>query len=205
MRFFLPISALPGSIERLIDALQTLPGIGRKTASRLAFFLLKKTESDRQRLGNAVLEATKNLQKCVECGHFSEREKCGICEDPFRDSSVICVVEDSLDLIALEKTRAFRGKYHVLGGAIAPLDGVGPEDLSLDALVARLESGEVTEVILATNPTLEGEATAAFLRKKCVNFTGTTTRLARGIPVGGDVEYADEVTLTRAFENRSMF
>jgi len=205
VRFFVPISALPGSIERLIDALQTLPGIGRKTASRLAFFLLKKTESDRQRLGNAFLDATKNLQKCAECGHFAEREKCGICENPLRDGSTLCVVEDSLDLIALEKTGAFRGKYHVLGGAIAPLDGVGPEDLSLDALVTRLESGEVTEIILATNPTLEGEATAAFLQKKCVNFTGKITRLARGIPVGGDVEYADEVTLTRAFENRSVF
>ncbi len=199
------ISALPGSIQRLIDALQTLPGIGQKTASRLAFFLLKKSDFDREKLGNAILDATKNLKKCSECGHFSEGEKCLICEDPFRDQSKICVVEDSLDLIAIEKTRAFRGKYHVLGGAIAPLDGIGPEDLSIDALVMRLQTGEVQEIILATNPTLEGEATAAFLRKKCVNFSGKTTRLARGIPVGGDVEYADEMTLTRAFENRMGF
>lgn len=200
------ISALPPSLQRLIDALQTLPGIGQKTASRLAFFLLRKSsEANRERLGNALLDATKNLRKCAECGHFSESEHCGICADPARDGSVLCVVEDALDLLAIEKTAAFRGKYHVLGGAIAPLDGIGPEDLSLNALFERLAKGEVTEIILATNPTLEGEATAAFLQRKCQNFSGKMTRLARGIPVGGDVEYVDEVTLARAFENRLSF
>ena len=166
---------------------------------------MKKSEIDREKIGRAILDATKNLKKCAECGHFSEREKCAICENPERDGQKICVVEDSLDLIAIEKTGIFRGKYHVLGGAIAPLDGVGPEHLSIDKLLRRLSENPVAEIILATNPSLEGEATAAFLRQKCAGFSGKITQIARGIPVGGDVEYADEITLARAFEGRGDF
>jgi recombination protein RecR len=199
-------SALPPSVENLIEALRVLPGVGQKTATRLAFFLLRSQESTREKLGNAVLDATKNLKKCAECGHFSEEEICGICRDDRRDASLICVVEDSLDLLAMEKTGIFKGKYHVLGGALSPIDGIGPQDLRIDELVVRLQNGEIEEIILATNPSFEGEATASLVHRKCAEiFSGSVTRLARGIPVGGDVEYADEITLTRALENRLRF
>lgn len=201
---FLSQGALPPAIEKLIESLRVLPGVGQKTAQRLAFFLLRSPEDIRTRLGSSILESAKNLKKCEECGHFSEEEKCGLCLDPNRIKDQICVVEDSLDLIAIEKTGHYSGSYHVLGGALAPLDGIGPEDLNIDSLFRRLELGSVSEIILATNPTLEGEATAALLHRKCSPFSGLrVTRLARGIPVGGDVEYADEITLSRAFENRT--
>lgn len=199
-------STLPPSVEELIDSLRILPGIGHKTATRLAFFLLRSANSTREKLGNAVLNATKNLQKCKECGHFSEMEICGVCQNPKRDTNSVCIVEDSLDLLAIEKTGAYQGVYHVLGGALSPLEGIGPEDLRIDELIKRLETGNVNEMILATNPSFEGEATAALIHRKCEAFPDVRiTRLARGIPVGGDVEYADEVTLARAFENRMQF
>ncbi len=199
-------SALPPSIEKLIESLQILPGVGQKTAARLAFFLLRSPESTRDKLGLAILNATKNLLKCEVCGHFSESPLCDICQDEKRLSSEICVIEDSLDLLAIEKTRTFRGRYHVLGGALAPLDGIGPDDLRINELIERLTSDNVQELIFATNPTLEGEATAALLQRKCAPFPHIKiTRLARGIPVGSDVEYTDEVTLARAFDNRTIF
>lgn len=182
-----------------------LPGVGQKTAARLAFFLLRNPEEMRSKLGNSILDVSLNLQKCAVCGHFSDENICVICQDERRDRSIICVVEDALDLLAVEKSSAFRGLYHVLGGALAPLDGIGPEDLEIGSLVTRLQSGDVTEVIVATNPTLEGEATASLLQRKLNVFPNLRiTRLARGIPVGGDVEYADEITLARSLENRVM-
>jgi recombination protein RecR len=205
---FYPIiqSALPPSVEQLIEALRLLPGVGQKSATRLAFFLLRNNGNARERLGNAVLDATKNLVKCSVCGHFADEEVCAICTDNTRNQHELCVVEDSLDLLAIEKTNIYRGKYHVLGGALAPLEGVGPNDLRIEELVSRLQKGGITEIILATNPTLEGEATATLVVRKCSEFPDIKiTRLARGIPVGGDVEYADEVTLSRAFENRGKF
>lgn len=199
-------SALPPSVENLIESLRILPGVGGKTATRLAFFLLRSSDATREKLGNAIINATKNLKKCSCCGHFSEREICGICSDDQRDKNIICVVEDSLDLLAMEKTKIFTGLYHILGGALSPLDGIGPQDLRIEELVARLQNGETKEIILATNPSFEGEATASLVHRKCEEvFTGNITRLARGIPVGGDVEYADEITLTRALENRMRF
>jgi len=198
--------ALPSSIETLIESLQVLPGVGQKTATRLAFFLLRSSEETRAKLGNAILKATHALQKCRECGHFSEDYLCGICADNRRSDDIICVVEDSLDLLAMEKTGKFLGRYHVLGGALSPIDGIGPQDLRIDELVKRLHRGTVKELILATNPTFEGEATAALVSRKCEVFPNIRiTRLARGIPVGGDVEYADEITLSRALENRMAF
>ncbi|QQS59045.1 recombination protein RecR [Candidatus Peregrinibacteria bacterium] len=199
-------SGLPPSLERLIEALRMLPSVGQKTATRLAFFLLRKPEEVRHRLGNAILEAGISLKKCEICGHFSEETYCDICQDDTREKNRICVVEDSLDLLAIERTGSYRGLYHVLGGALAPLEGIGPGDIRIHELVSRLEHGDVSEIILATNPTLEGEATATLVVRKCESFQGLImTRLARGIPVGGDVEYADEITLTRALENRLRY
>lgn len=204
--FFRMSSGFPPSLERLVEALRTLPGIGQKTATRLAFFLLRKPEEVRQKLGNAILEAGRSLKKCESCGHFSEETLCDICQNDTREKDRICVVEDSLDLLALERTGSYRGMYHVLGGALAPLEGIGPGDIRIDELVKRLEGGSFSEMILATNPTLEGEATATLVVRKCEVFPQLTiTRLARGIPVGGDVEYADEVTLARALENRLRY
>ncbi len=197
--------SLPVPIENLIESLRMLPGVGQKTAARLAFFLLRNPEEMRSKLGNSILDVSLNLQKCAVCGHFSDENICVICQDERRDRSIICVVEDALDLLAVEKSSAFRGLYHVLGGALAPLDGIGPEDLEIDSLVTRMQSGDVTEVIVATNPTLEGEATASLLQRRLNVFPNLRiTRLARGIPVGGDVEYADEITLARSLENRVM-
>lgn len=199
-------SALPPSLNRLIEALQTLPGIGRKTAARLAFFLLRNDRNLRERLGKAILEVTDGLQRCKRCANFAEGELCAICADDNRDRSVLCVVEDALDLLAIEKTGAYRGKYLVLGGALSPLEGIGPEDLRLAELVDLVKTQPIQEVIIASNPTLEGEATAALVQRRLVPFPELRiTRLARGIPVGGDVEFADEITLARSLENRVGF
>lgn len=198
--------SLPDQVENLIESLRMLPGVGRKTAARLAFFLLRNPEDIRIKLGHSILSATEGLRKCQLCGHFSSNELCEICADEKRDHTMICIIEDSLDLLAVEKTGAYSGTYHVLGGALAPLDGIGPEDLRIPELVRRIESEGVRELIIATNPTLEGEATAALIQRKTAPFAGIRlTRLARGIPVGGDVEYADEITLARSLENRVVF
>jgi recombination protein RecR len=191
-----------GAVQDLIDELGRLPGIGPKSAQRIAFHILSSDPADIDRL-SAVLQRVKNeVRFCRICGNVAEAEECRICRDPRRDPSVICVVEEPKDVIAVERTREFRGRYHVLGGAISPIDGIGPDDLRVRELLQRLADGVVTELILATDPNLEGEATATYLARM-IRPTGiTVSRLASGLPVGGDLEYADEVTLGRAFSGR---
>jgi recombination protein RecR len=191
-----------GALQDLVDELSHLPGIGPKSAQRIAFHLLSADPADVERLTTAVAEVKRRIRFCETCGNVAESEQCRICRDPRRDRSVICVVEEPKDVVALERTREFRGVYHVLGGAISPIDGVGPDDLRVASLMARLASGEVTEVILATDPNIEGEATASYLARTIAPLGLTVTRLASGLPVGGDLEYADEVTLGRALEGR---
>lgn len=193
-----------GAVQDLIDELGRLPGIGPKSAQRIAFHLLQSETVDVQRLVTALTEVKARVRFCAVCGNVAEAEQCRICLDPRRDATVICVVEEPKDVVAIERTREFRGRYHVLGGAISPMDGVGPDDLRIKELMTRLASGEVTEVIIATDPNLEGEATAAYLSKFLRTLEIRTTRLASGLPVGGDLEYADEVTLGRAFEGRRL-
>jgi recombination protein RecR len=191
-----------GAVQDLIDELGRLPGIGPKSAQRIAFHLLQTESDDVTRLVTALTEVKARVRFCEECGNVSEAEKCRICADPRRDQTAICVVEEPKDVVAIERTREFRGKYHVLGGAISPIDGIGPDDLRVRELLTRLASGEVQEVIIATDPNLEGEATATYLSRLLRDVGLTVTRLASGLPVGGDLEYADEVTLGRAFEGR---
>ena len=197
------MSAYAKPVEVLIDELGRLPGIGPKSAQRIAFHLLKADRMDSQRLADAVLAMKDNVSFCERCFNVAEGTECRICGDPDRDPSVICVVEEPKDIAALEKTGAFTGRYHVLLGAINPLEGVGPESLKIKELALRLASEPVTEVILCTNPNLEGETTAAFIATKVLApFEVSVTRLASGLPVGGDLEYADELTLGRALEGR---
>jgi recombination protein RecR len=191
-----------GVVQDLIDELGRLPGIGPKSAQRMAFHLLAADEADVRRLANAMLEVKARVRFCAVCGNVAEAEQCKICRDPRRDPSVICVVEESKDVVAIERTREFRGRYHVLGGAISPIEGIGPDELRIRELMQRLADGTVTEVILATDPNLEGEATATYLTRMLKPMGLRVTRLASGLPVGGDLEYADEVTLGRAFEGR---
>lgn len=191
-----------GAVQDLIDELGRLPGVGPKSAQRIAFFLLESDEEDVARLAKALTEVKARVRFCTICGNVAEDTECRVCRDPRRDLSVICVVEESKDVVAIERTREFRGRYHVLGGAISPIDGVGPDDLRLRELMARLADGVVQEVILATDPNMEGEATAAFVARLLAPLGLTVSRLASGLPVGGDLEYADEVTLGRAFEGR---
>ena len=191
-----------GAVQDLIDELGRLPGVGPKSAQRIAFHLLQADSDDVTRLVTALTEVKARVRFCEECGNVSEAEKCRICADPRRDQTAICVVEEPKDVVAIERTREFRGKYHVLGGAISPIDGIGPDDLRVRELMTRLASGEVQEVIIATDPNLEGEATATYLSRLLRDVGLTVTRLASGLPVGGDLEYADEVTLGRAFEGR---
>ncbi len=191
-------------MQDLIDELGRLPGVGPKSAQRIAFHLLQSDPADIRRLVAALTEVTDKVKFCVICGNVSAEEQCRICRDTRRDASVICVVEEPKDVVAIEKTREFRGRYHVLGGAISPIEGVGPDDLRIKELVHRLASGEVTEVILATDPNLEGEATATYLARWLKPMGLKITRLASGLPVGGDLEYADELTLGRAFEGRRL-
>lgn len=188
-------------MARLIAELSRLPGVGPKTAQRLALYLLEQGREDVKRLAEAILDAKDKMSFCPVCGHLTDVHPCAICADSGRDASVLCVVEEPSDVIALEKTRVFRGRYHVLHGAISPLDGVGPEDLSIRELCERLNQG-VKEVILATDPDVEGETTALYITKLLRPLGVRLTRLARGIPVGGDLEYADEVTLVKALEGR---
>ncbi|MCL5410352.1 MAG: recombination mediator RecR [Patescibacteria group bacterium] len=198
---------LPKSVQNLIDEFSKLPGIGPKTAARLAFYLLSKPKQDISNLGNAVVGLTENLSYCKSCFNIAESEFCPICSNEKRDNSLITVVEEPLDVIALEKSLGFNGIYHVLGGSISPIDGIGPEDLRINQLLARLEEGDVKEIILATNPDLEGEATASFIKNEVSkDFDNVKiTRIARGLPVGGDLEYADEVTLKRSLEGRREY
>jgi recombination protein RecR len=191
-----------GAVQDLIDELGRLPGVGPKSAQRIAFHLLAADPADVKRLA-AVLDRVKDeVRFCRVCGNVSEQDECRVCRDPRRDLSLICVVEESKDVVAIERTREFRGRYHVLGGAISPIEGIGPDDLRVRELMVRLQDGTVTELILATDPNLEGEATATYLARLVKHMGLRVTRLASGLPVGGDLEYADEVTLGRAFEGR---
>ncbi|HSE54449.1 MAG TPA: recombination mediator RecR [Nocardioidaceae bacterium] len=191
-----------GVVQDLIDELGRLPGVGPKSAQRIAFHILQTDPVDVRRLAEVLLEVKQKVTFCSVCGNVAEQETCRICRDQRRDPSVICVVEESKDVVAIERTREFRGHYHVLGGAISPIEGVGPDDLRIRELMTRLADGVVTEVILATDPNLEGEATATYLTRLLRPMGLRVTRLASGLPVGGDLEYADEVTLGRAFEGR---
>ena len=191
-----------GVVQDLIDELGRLPGVGPKSAQRIAFHLLQADPVDVRRLAQVLVEVKDRVKFCSICGNVAEEETCRICRDARRDPAVICVVEESKDVVAIERTREFRGRYHVLGGAISPIDGVGPDDLRIRELMTRLADGVVTEVILATDPNLEGEATATYLTRLLRPMGLRVTRLASGLPVGGDLEYADEITLGRAFEGR---
>jgi recombination protein RecR len=191
-----------GVVQDLIDELGRLPGVGPKSAQRIAFHILQTDPVDVRRLAEVLLEVKDKVTFCSVCGNVAESELCRICRDQRRDPAVICVVEESKDVVAIERTREFRGRYHVLGGAISPIEGVGPDELRIRELMTRLADGVVTEVILATDPNLEGEATATYLTRLLRPMGLRVTRLASGLPVGGDLEYADEVTLGRAFEGR---
>jgi len=193
----------PASIERLIEALSRLPGVGRKTAQRLAFHMVNARSRDPQELAEAILDARAKIRYCSICGNYTDQDPCGICASEARDHGLLCVVEEPRDVAAMERTREYRGVYHVLHGAISPLDGVGPEDIRIKELLARLDGEEpVREIIMATNPTIEGEATAMYISRLVKPLGISVTRIAHGIPVGGDLEYADEVTLAKALEGR---
>ena len=191
-----------GIVQDLIDELGRLPGVGPKSAQRIAFHLLQTDPVDVRRLADVLIEVKAKVKFCTICFNVAESEQCRICSDPRRDATVLCVVEEYKDVVAIERTREFRGRYHVLGGAISPIDGVGPDQLRIKELLQRLADGTVTEVILATDPNLEGEATATYITRMLKDFGLRVTRLASGLPVGGDLEYADEVTLGRAFAGR---
>ncbi len=191
-----------GIVQELIDEFGRLPGIGPKSAQRITFHILQTPNFDVARLAELLTDIRQRVRFCDVCGNVSEQERCAICRDPRRDPALICVVEDAKDVSAIERTREFRGLYHVLGGAISPIAGIGPEDLRIAQLMTRLADGTVQEVILATNPNLEGEATATYLSRLLGTLEIAVSRLASGLPVGGDLEYADEVTLGRAFEGR---
>jgi len=191
-----------GIVQDLIDELGRLPGVGPKSAQRIAFHILGADPEDVQRLAEVLLEVKAKVQFCTICGNVAQSEACRICADPKRDPTVLCVVEEPKDVVAIEKTREFRGRYHILGGAINPIDGIGPDDLRIRELMIRLGDNTVTEVIIATDPNLEGEATATYLSRTMAPLGITVSRLASGLPVGGDLEYADEITLGRAFAGR---
>ena len=191
-----------GAIQDLIDALGRLPGIGPKSAQRIAFHILQAEPEIAAALVDSIRTVKERVKFCTTCGNVSEEDECRICRDPRRDGTSICVVEESKDVIAIERTREFRGKYHVLGGAISPIDGIGPEQLRIRELMERLRDPDIKEVILATDPNLEGEATATYLARMIKPLDIKVSRLASGLPVGGDLEYADEITLGRAFEGR---
>ena len=196
-------STIPRPVQILIDELSRLPGIGPKTASRLTYFLLRQPPEQSKSLADALVEMKERTRFCSICFNMTENDPCPVCSDEAREASVLCVLEEPLDVIAIEKTRVFKGRYHVLHGAISPVDDVGPDDLRIKELLNRLRDNKVREVIIATNPSYEGEATAMYLQKQIAPLGLKVTRLARGLPVGGDLEYADETTLARALEGRS--
>ncbi len=191
-----------GAVQELIDELGRLPGVGPKSAQRIAFHILSADPADVEALATALRTVKEKVHFCTICGNIAESDTCRVCADPKRDTSIICVVEEPKDVIAIEKTREFRGRYHVLGGSINPIEGVGPDDLRIRELMQRLSDSTITEVILATDPNLEGEATATYLARMIAPIGIAVSRLASGLPVGGDLEYADEVTLGRAFQGR---
>jgi recombination protein RecR len=194
-----------GIIQDLIDELGRLPGVGPKSAQRIAFHIIQSDRVDVTRLAEILKTVKERVKFCTTCGNISEEQLCRICKDPRRDNSSICVVEESKDVLAIEKTREFKGKYHVLGGAISPIDGIGPENLRIKELMTRLAQTQINEVIIATDPNLEGEATATYLTRLIKPLGVKVSRLASGLPVGGDLEYADEITLGRAFEGRRSY
>ncbi|SIS53680.1 recombination mediator RecR [Salimicrobium flavidum] len=192
----------PEPISKLIDSFTKLPGIGPKTAVRLAFYVLEMEEDDVLEFGKALVNAKRELTHCSTCGHITDQDPCSICQDESRDGTLICVVQDPKDVIAMEKMKEFSGKYHVLHGAISPMDGIGPEDINVESLIKRLKDEGVEELIIATNPNVEGEATAMYISRLVKPAGIRTTRIAHGLPMGGDLEYADEVTLSKAMEGR---
>jgi recombination protein RecR len=196
------VAAHPPAIARLIEALERLPGIGPKTAQRLAFHLLKQPAASVRDLADALVEIKTRVVHCSACFNFTDQDPCRICGDPGRDAGLLCVVEEPNDLVAMERTGEYRGRYHVLLGALSPLDGIGPDEIKVRELLARVEGNHIREIILATNPNVEGDATALYLSKLLRPLGLRVTRIARGLPVGGDLEYADEVTLSRALEGR---
>lgn len=195
----------PGPVVRLIDELRRLPGIGPKSAQRIAYALLKGSTEDAARLGAAISELKEGIRTCSVCNAITDREVCPICADPARSDKVVCVVEEPHNLVAVEKTRDFRGRYHVLHGSLSPLQGIGPDELRIQGLLDRVRSGVVEEVILATSPTVEGEATAVYLARILKPLGTKVTRIAMGIPVGSDLEWADEVTIAKAMEGRREY
>lgn len=201
------MSVLPRSVRKLIEELSRLPGIGHKSASRLAFFLLKTRDLEREKLAAAVKDLKINLGFCQQCQNLAESLLCSICNDKSREQNLICVVEEPLDVVSLEQGRAFKGTYHVLGGVISPIDGIGPNDLKIKELLERIKKlGSPVEVIIATNPSLEGEGTALYLAKQLKSFRDLKlTRIAHGLPIGGDIEYADELTIAKALEGRREY
>lgn len=192
----------PGPVVKLVNELNKLPGIGPKTAQRLAFFILNEPPEEAERLARTIAEARRSVKYCSTCSSLTDTDPCAICRNPSRDKSIICVVEEPRDVISIERSREFRGVYHVLRGAISPMDGIGPDDLTIKQLLERLKYNGIREVVLATNSTVEGEATAMYIARLIHPLGIRVTRIAHGIPVGGDLEYADEVTLARAFEGR---
>lgn len=196
---------VPRSVETLIEELGRLPGVGPRTAERLAFYVLKNDPTKAAGLGQALTELHAGVRSCAQCHNFAEHELCDICTSSDRDNTVIAVVEEPFDVVAIEKTGQYHGLYHVLGGVISPIDGLGPAQLEIASLIERVKSGQISEVILATNPSLEGESTAMYIRSALEGLGISLTRLARGLPVGGDLEYADQVTLGRALQGRQTF
>jgi recombination protein RecR len=196
------MNVFPPALERLIESLNKLPGIGKKTATRLALYFLRKSEAEAISLAQNLTQLHKLIQLCSCCFSFSENDPCDICNDPKRDSSIICIIEEPGDLAAIEKTNSFHGKYHILHGVLSPMDGIGPAEIKIGALLSRLSKENIKEVILATSSTVPGEATAAYLFEQLQKFPIKTTRLARGIPMGMDIKYADEITLGKAIEAR---
>jgi len=195
------LAGTPRSLERLTAEFQRLPGIGAKSAARLAYYLLRSSNDESERLASAIREARAAVRRCSVCNTLTEEDPCEICSDPRRDAGILCVVEEPGNLVAIEKTREFKGRYHVLWGALSPLKGIGPDEIDVAGLVARV-TPEVQEVVIATNPNVEGEATALYLARRLKAAGVRITRIAFGLPVGGDIEYADEVTMARSMENR---
>jgi recombination protein RecR len=198
-------SVLPQTVQRLINEFARLPGVGPKSASRLTFYLLRVGDEQALELATALQDLRERTRYCAICHNITEEDPCPICQDDSRDDGLLCVVEEPLDVVAIDRTRAFNGRYHVLHGAISPVEGIGPEDLKVEELVRRVAGGRFREIILATNPTLEGESTALYLQRRLADAGVKLTRLARGLPVGGDLEYTDEITLGRALEGRQEF